>query len=228
MDASRQRRGAPSYLLVVYGRAAARDRDLWPVGRVRVRPARPGRAADTRESTDDRDVGARRGHAALCWPILMVAIAATVAADLLWYAGGRRFGGRSSPAHVPDLTVAGFLHRTHAASLWPLGTALADPGEVHPRLCRSCDHARRRDPHQPAPLPGVRRDRCGALGRWGDRARRHLSRGRRVGPPRARASRPVRADRARAPRSRSSSPASGGSDIASWPRFAWHGSRRGS
>jgi membrane protein DedA with SNARE-associated domain/rhodanese-related sulfurtransferase len=26
------------------------------------------------------------------WPILLVAIAATVAADLLWYAGGRRFG----------------------------------------------------------------------------------------------------------------------------------------
>ncbi len=26
------------------------------------------------------------------WPILMVAVAATVAADLLWYAGGRRFG----------------------------------------------------------------------------------------------------------------------------------------
>jgi membrane protein DedA with SNARE-associated domain/rhodanese-related sulfurtransferase len=26
------------------------------------------------------------------WPILLVAVAATVAADLLWYAGGRRFG----------------------------------------------------------------------------------------------------------------------------------------
>src|SRR5690349_24939140 len=36
--------------------------------------------------------GMATNHGAPVWPILVVAVIATVIADLLWYAGGRRFG----------------------------------------------------------------------------------------------------------------------------------------
>ena len=130
-------------IMVGDGSPAARHRDLRPLGRVRLRPARPGRAAGAGVSADDRHRGAGSGYAqSPLWPILLVAIAAAVAADLLWFAGGRRFGAALLRLMCRISLSPGLLHRSHAPTLRSLGCAIADPRQVHPRLRRRGDDAR--------------------------------------------------------------------------------------